>query len=65
MSGKTAERLNKLQKSAKTVTVKIKTYQFETLSKQMSLEIWLVLKEDIYNIAYLLYNDLKDPDVPI
>ncbi len=37
LSGKTAERLNKLQKSAKTVTVKIKTYQFETLSKQMSL----------------------------
>ncbi len=33
LSGKTAERLNKLQKSAKTVTVKIKTYQFETLSE--------------------------------
>ena len=65
LSGKTAERLNKLQKSAKTVTVKIKTYQFETLSKQMSLRDSVSSEEDIYNIAYLLYNDLKDPDVPI
>ena len=63
VSGKTAERLNKLQKSA--VTVKIKTYQFETLSKQMSLRDSVSSEEDIYNIAYLLYNDLKDPDVPI
>ena len=29
-----AERLNKIQKSGKTVTVKIKTYQYETISKQ-------------------------------
>lgn len=65
LSGKTAERLNKLQKSAKTVTVKIKTYQFGTLSKQMSLRDSVSSEEDIYNIAYLLYNDLKDPDVPI
>lgn len=34
LSGKTAERLNKIQKSGKTVTVKIKTYQYETISKQ-------------------------------
>ena len=65
LSGKTAERLNKLQKSGKTVTVKIKTYQFETLSKQTSLRDPVNSETDIYNIAYSLYTDLKDPDVPI
>ncbi len=54
LSGKTAERLNKLQKSAKTVTVKFKTYQFETLSKQMSLEIRLVLKK-IFIILHIYF----------
>ncbi len=37
LSNKTAERLAKLHKSGKTVTVKIKTFKFETLSKQRSL----------------------------
>ena len=31
------ERLSKLQKSGSTVTVKLKTYQYETFSKQRSL----------------------------
>ena len=31
----------------------------------MSLRDSVSSEEDIYNIAYLLYNDLKDPDVPI
>lgn len=65
LSGKTAERLSKLQKSAKTVTVKIKTYQYETLSKQQSLRDPISSESDIYNIAYSLYTDLKDPDIPI
>ncbi|EHJ07838.1 DNA polymerase IV [Staphylococcus simiae] len=65
LSGKTAERLNELQKSAKTVTVKIKTYQFETYSKQTSLRDSVNTENDIYNIAYALYNELKDPDIPI
>lgn len=65
LSGKTAERLNKLQKSGKTVTVKIKTFQYETLSKQTSLRDSVQSETDIYNIAYSLYNELKDPDVPI
>ena len=65
LSGKTAERLNKLQKSGKTVTVKIKTYQFETLSKQTSLRDPVNSETDIYNIAYSLYTDLKDSEVPI
>ncbi|MDS3986030.1 DNA polymerase IV [Staphylococcus capitis] len=65
LSGKTAERLNKLQKSGKTVTVKIKTFKYETLSKQTSLRDSVQSENDIYNIAYTLYSDLKDPDVPI
>lgn len=65
LSGKTAERLNKLQKSAKTVTVKIKTFKFETLSKQMSLRDPIRSETDIYNIAYMLYAELKDPETPI
>lgn len=65
LSGKTAERLNKIQKSGKTVTVKIKTYQYETISKQKSLRDPIRTETDIYNIAYTLYNDLKDPEIPI
>ena len=65
LSGKTAERLSKLQKSGSTVTVKLKTYQYETFSKQRSLREAVSRDIDIYNVAYDLYNDLKDPDVPI
>lgn len=59
------ERLSKLQKSGSTVTVKLKTYQYETFSKQRSLREAVSRDIDIYNVAYDLYNDLKDPDVPI
>lgn len=65
LSCKTAERLAKIQKSGKTVTVKIKTFQYETLSKQRSLRDPIKSETDIYNIAYELYTDLKNPDVPI
>lgn len=65
LSHKTAERLAKLQKSGKTVTVKIKTHKFESLSKQRSLRDSVRDETDIYNIAYTLYTELKDPDVPI
>ncbi|AMY06746.1 DNA polymerase IV [Staphylococcus condimenti] len=65
LSEKTAERLSRIQKSGKTVTVKIKTYQFETLSRQRSLRDPIRSDIDIYNTAYSLYNELKDPDVPI
>lgn len=65
LSEKTAERLSRIQKSGKTVTVKIKTHQFETLSRQRSLRDPVRNEIDIYNIAYTLYNELKDPEVPI
>ncbi|MCD8844968.1 DNA polymerase IV [Staphylococcus gallinarum] len=65
LSNKTADRLAKIQKSGKTVTVKIKTYKFEALSKQKSLRSPVRNETDIYNIAYSLYVELKDPEVPI
>ncbi len=65
LSSKTAERLAKLQKSGSTVTVKIKTHKYETFSKQRSLREMVSSETDIYNVAYDLYNELKDPDVPI
>ncbi|MEB6238469.1 DNA polymerase IV [Staphylococcus gallinarum] len=65
LSNKTADRLAKIQKSGKTVTVKIKTYKFEALSKQKSLRSPIRNETDIYNIAYSLYAELKDPEVPI
>lgn len=65
LSNKTADRLAKIQKSGKTVTVKIKTYKFEALSKQKSLRSPVRNETDIYNISYSLYAELKDPEVPI
>lgn len=65
LSHKTAERLARIQKSGKTVTVKIKTFKFETLSKQRSLRDPVRNETDIYNIAYSLYTELKDSETPI
>ncbi|USC86723.1 DNA polymerase IV, partial [Staphylococcus xylosus] len=65
LSNKTAERLAKLHKSGKTVTVKIKTFKFETLSKQRSLRDPVRNETDIYNVAYSLYTELKDSNTPI
>ncbi|MEB6321654.1 DNA polymerase IV [Staphylococcus xylosus] len=65
LSNKTADRLAKLHKSGKTVTVKIKTFKFETLSKQRSLRDPVRNETDIYNVAYSLYTELKDSNTPI
>lgn len=65
LSDKIAERLTQIQKSGTTITVKIKTYRYETFSKQKSLREPIRDATDIYNIAYHLYTDLKDPEVPI
>ena len=65
LCGKTAERLARIQKSGKTVTVKVKTFKFETLSKQRSLRDPVKNETDIYNIAYSLYTELKESETPI
>ena len=65
LSNKTAERLAKLQKSGKTITVKIKTFKFEYLSKKRSIRDPVRSETDIYNIAYDLYTELKNPETPI
>ncbi|MGV3042379.1 DNA polymerase IV [Staphylococcus rostri] len=58
-------RLEKLQKAGYTVTVKIKTNEFVTHTKQQSLKTPVQSANDIYQVAYDLYHDVKDPDVPI
>ncbi|MDT3918989.1 DNA polymerase IV, partial [Staphylococcus saprophyticus] len=45
--------------------VKIKTFKFESLSKQRSLRYPVRSETDIYNIAYDLYTELKNPETPI
>ncbi|MBI5974741.1 DNA polymerase IV [Staphylococcus canis] len=65
LSYKIAERLEALDQVGQTVTVKIKTDQFENYSKQRSLVSPIREQQYIYQIAYELYYELKDPNVPI
>ncbi|QLK86398.1 DNA polymerase IV [Staphylococcus sp. 17KM0847] len=60
-----AERLEKIQKAGRTVTVKIKTIEFETHTKQQSLNTPVRDASDIYQVAYDLYSDVKDPECAI
>lgn len=53
------------KKSGSTVTVKLKRINMKHFPKQRSLREAVSRDIDIYNVAYDLYNDLKDPDVPI
>ncbi|PNZ13059.1 DNA polymerase IV [Staphylococcus coagulans] len=62
---KIAERLEKLNQAGRTVTVKIKTDRFENYSKQRSLNTPVREAEDIYQVAYELYYELKEADTPI
>lgn len=65
LSVKIAKRLEELEQLGNTVTVKIKTYKFENYSKQKSLLYPIRENDDIYQIAYELYYEVKDPNVPI
>lgn len=58
-------RLNQLNQSARTVTVKIKTDAFKNTSKQKSLLSPIKTAEEIYQVAYDLYYELKEVDTPI
>ncbi|MCS4487307.1 DNA polymerase IV [Staphylococcus americanisciuri] len=62
---KIEERLEKLQKSGYTVTVKIKTNEFVTHTKQHSMKTPVQSAHEIYQVAYDLYYAVKDPNVPI
>ncbi|WP_349420709.1 DNA polymerase IV [Staphylococcus felis] len=65
LSHKISERLEQLGQVGQTVTVKIKTDAFENFSKQRSLITPVRESQEIYQIAYELYYELKDPNVPI
>ena len=65
LSQKTSERLNRIQKSGRTVTLKMKTHAFETVSRQMRTMDPIHTGEDIYHYAYTLYYELKSSDTPI
>ncbi|ARJ50163.1 DNA polymerase IV [Staphylococcus lutrae] len=65
LSQKIAQRLEQLNKAGRTVTVKIKTGQFENFSKQQSLLTPVRDAEEIYQIAFDLYYELKEAEVPI
>ncbi|UEX90798.1 DNA polymerase IV [Staphylococcus ratti] len=58
-------RLGQLNQSGRTVTVKIKTKDFKNMSKQKSLIAPIKESEEIYQIAYDLYYEVKEADVPI
>ena len=58
-------RLNQLNQSARTVTVKIKTDTFKNTSKQKSLLSPIKTSDEIYQVAYDLYYEIKEADAPI
>ncbi|WP_458334986.1 DinB/UmuC family translesion DNA polymerase, partial [Staphylococcus pseudintermedius] len=60
-----AQRLEKMNQAGRTVTVKIKTHRFENFSKQQSLITPVQDADEIYRIAYDLYYELKEAEVPI
>lgn len=47
---------------AKTVTLKIKTDQYVTHTKQMITDNPVMTADELYTYAYHLYHELKDPD---
>lgn len=65
LSQQVSERLNRYGLTGDVVTVKIKEYDFKSLSKQMKVPDRIADATDIYNIAYDLYTDLKKVDRPI
>lgn len=65
LSSRVSERLKKYNLAGDVVTVKLKESNFKSYSKQMKVIDRVSESEDIYNIAYDLYNDLKNPDEPI
>ncbi|MEB7724998.1 DNA polymerase IV [Mammaliicoccus fleurettii] len=65
LSGEVANRADRHELAGRTITVKLKTHDFETLSKQTSSNTPVYDEVEIYNIAYDLYNSLKDTDIAI
>ena len=65
LSAKVSSRLLDKSLAGKVVTVKIKTGDFESHSKQMMTMDPVYTAKDIYHYAYNLYHEVKEEDVPI
>ncbi|CAD2075126.1 DNA polymerase IV [Jeotgalicoccus meleagridis] len=65
LSEKVSERLLDKGMVANVVTVKIKTGDFETHTRQMMTVDPISSGPEIYHYAYNLYHEVKDQDVPI
>ncbi|MCG1010943.1 DNA polymerase IV [Salinicoccus sp. ID82-1] len=65
LSAKVGDKLELQQYAGKVVTVKMKTSDYATHSRQMMANNPIFTEAEIYHYAYSLYHELKDPDVPI
>ncbi|WP_271402028.1 DNA polymerase IV [Salinicoccus roseus] len=62
---KVSDKLELQQYAGKVVTVKMKTADYVTHSRQMMTNNPVFTEDEVYRYAYSLYHELKDPDVPI
>lgn len=62
LCGEVVRRLDLKDVAAKTVTVKMKTDQYVTHTKQMVTDNPVMTKEELFQYAYHLYHELKDAD---
>ncbi|WJP97456.1 DNA polymerase IV [Macrococcus bovicus] len=60
-----SDRLNQYSLAGDIVTVKIKEYDFTTVTKQQKLPDSVTDADEIYNIAYHLYTEVKSTERPI
>ncbi|GGB10528.1 DNA polymerase IV [Macrococcus hajekii] len=65
LSQQVSEKMSQHGLVGDTVTVKLKEFDFKTVTKQMKLPDPISEPADIYNISYRLYTELKSTERPI
>ena len=65
LSGKVSTNLDRHQFAGRVVTVKLKTADYTSHTKQMMTDNPIFHGEEIYHYAYTLYHEVKEPDIPI
>ena len=65
LSDKVSESMERRQFAARVVTVKLKTQDFKTHTKQMMTTNPIFTGEEIFHYAYNLYHEVKSPEAPI
>ena len=65
LSDKVSERMERRQFAGRVVTVKLKTHDFKTHTKQMMTTNPIFTGEEIFHYAYNLYHEVKSPEEPI